>query len=421
MWIALIEKIVIRGFKSLKNVSIQIKPITVLIGLNSSGKTSVLQALEVLKQSATAQDSNLRLTGDLVNLGSFVDVVFQKEKTNEILFEVEGQREQSMQSPFGSETRYSYSLLCDQRDLKQQRCTITSGQFRLEGEYKRGRSVKRITVPFSNGQLLFDPSSVLGRPFNYAGISGPLEDFDTDSLTRQFLLVIQQDLHDFFMVPAIRGVSSPSYPLDTRPSEDLMDVSNLYQQAIKFSSTVVYNSPAIERKINKWISRITGIAIRARTIPDKQASIEAVRKMDVNIVNEGFGSNQLVHLFAQIATAPQHALIGIEEPEVHLHPKAQSELAKVLIEIAGEEKKNLILTTHSEHILYRLLMEVARGSLKPENLAIYHFRLTEEGITEVELLEFDKEGRLDKGIPDFLESDLDEFKGFLAALKAGRE
>lgn len=133
------------------------------------------------------------------------------------------------------------------------------------------------------------------------------------------------------------------------------------------------------------------------------------------------GSRALVHLFAQIATAPLHSVIGVEEPEVHLHPKAQSELAKVLIDIASEEKKNLILTTHSEHILYRLLMEVGRGNLKPENLAIYHFKLTEEGITKVEELNFDKNGRLEKGIPDFLESDLDEFKGFLASLKVGQE
>ncbi|MCJ7770353.1 AAA family ATPase, partial [Candidatus Bathyarchaeota archaeon] len=312
--------------------------------------------------------------------------------------------------------KYLFSL--DREGLDHQKCMIASGEFCLEGEYTRWRDSERIAVPFSGGQILFDSSGVLGQPFRYAGLQAPSKDFDASSLIYQFLLVVQQDLQGFFMVPAIRGASSPSYPLDSGPSEDLMDVLNPYQQAVKFSSTVVYNSPAIERKINKWISRITGIAIRARTIPDKRAAIEAFRKMDVNIVNEGFGSNQLVHLFAQIATTPQHALIGIEEPEVHLHPKAQSELAKVLIEIANEEKKNLILTTHSEHILYRFLLEVARGSLKPEDLAIYHFRLSDEGVTNVEELNVDKKGRLDKGIPDFFETDLGEFKDFLEALKA---
>jgi len=413
----LIQKIVINGFKSLKNASIQIKPITVFIGLNSSGKSSVLQFLAILKQSTKENSQSLKTTGDLINLGSFKDIVFKKEERH-ILFEVEGQRTQFLKPPFGRETRYSNSCSIDYRGVEHQKCSITSGKFHLGGEYQRWKGSKRITIPFLNGSLFFDPYSAVGVPLNFGGTSGNIGDFDFDSLTQQFLRVIQQDLCDFFMVPATRGVSSPSYPLDSKPSEDLMDVLDLNQQAIKFSSTIVYSSPIIERKINKWISRVTGIAIIGRTVPDKQASIEAFRKMDVNIINEGFGSNQLVHLFAQIATSPAGSLIGIEEPEVHLHPKAQSELAKVLIEIAKEEKKNLILTTHSEHILYRLLIEVAKGNLKPEDLGIYHFRLSENGITTVERLNVDKKGQLDKGIPDFFEADLDEFKEFLAALKA---
>lgn len=122
-------------------------------------------------------------------------------------------------------------------------------------------------------------------------------------------------------------------------------------------------------------------------------------------------------MFAQVAQSPVNSIIGIEEPEVHLHPKAQSDLAKVLIEIIKEENKRLIITTHSEHILYRILIEVAKGTLKPEDLAIYHFKLSDDGVTQVERLKPDKKGRLDKGIPDFLVTDLDEFKDFLEALK----
>ena len=51
----------------------------------------------------------------------------------------------------------------------------------------------------------------------------------------------------------------------------------------------------------------------------------------------------------------------IEEPEIHLHPKAQAELAEVLTEVALEEDKQVIMTTHSEHITGRLLTLVAEG------------------------------------------------------------
>jgi predicted ATPase len=63
---SLIERLVIDGFKSLKEVCIQIKPITVFIGLNSSGKTSVLQALAILKQSTKDNSQNLKMSEDLI-------------------------------------------------------------------------------------------------------------------------------------------------------------------------------------------------------------------------------------------------------------------------------------------------------------------------------------------------------------------
>lgn len=404
------------GFKSLRNVSIDIKPLTVLIGLNSSGKSSILQLLQTLKQTMITKGSHLLTKGDLVNLGSFDDVISKGKKKKEIEFEVEGRRAQFLEPPISRVTEYSYIFAIDSQGLNYHQASIESGRFLLAGAYERKSGSKRIDVPFDKGSLSVDTINYIGRPFQFAGSSGDVGSFNRGSL-HEFLDVIARDFWDFSLVPATRGISSPTYPLDTQSSGDLVDVQNLHRQAIKFSSTVVYESPAMERKINNWISRVTGVTVRARTVPDKQASIEAHRKYDINLINEGFGTNQLVHLFAQIAKSPVSSIVGIEEPEVHLHPKAQSELAKVLSEIAKEENRKIILTTHSEHILYRLLIEIAKGNLKREDLAIYHFRLSDKGVTSVKRLMPDEKGRLDKGIPDFLEKDLEEFKDFLDALK----
>ena len=70
----------------------------------------------------------------------------------------------------------------------------------------------------------------------------------------------------------------------------------------------------------------------------------------VNIVSEGFGANSLIMLLLQLVSADKGATVMIEEPEIHLHPKAQAELASVLAEVALEEDKQVIMTTHSEHI-----------------------------------------------------------------------
>jgi predicted ATPase len=147
-------------------------------------------------------------------------------------------------------------------------------------------------------------------------------------------------------------------------------------------------------------------------VPDKQVRIET--RNGINIVNEGFGSNQLVQLFTQIESASLYSLIAIEEPEIHLHPRAQAEMAQVLMEIAQEEKKNLLISTHSEHLLFRFLTNVAKGKLDPKDLVIYYFEL-EKGFSKVTKLDVDKNGRLSGGLKGFFETDLDEFARFLGA------
>ena len=88
----MIEKIVVDGFKSLQNTSIEIKPLTVFIGLNSSGKSSILQLLEVLKQTAMQRSSNLVITGGLVNLGAINDVISKRKGRKEMEIEIKGNR-----------------------------------------------------------------------------------------------------------------------------------------------------------------------------------------------------------------------------------------------------------------------------------------------------------------------------------------
>jgi len=67
------------------------------------------------------------------------------------------------------------------------------------------------------------------------------------------------------------------------------------------------------------------------------------------------------------------AVLCIEEPEIHLHPKAQASLCDAFVEVVRRLGTQLVLTTHSEHILIGLLTAVATGQLKPEELAVYEF------------------------------------------------
>lgn len=161
--------------------------------------------------------------------------------------------------------------------------------------------------------------------------------------------------------------------------------------------------------------------MRIKLIPDKRVSAEAYNGSRTNLVNEGFGANQLMVLLAQMVVAPEGSLLGIEEPEIHLHPRAQAMLAEIFAELATREGKQILLTTHNEHILIGLLTQVAEGKLKPEDLAVYYF--DKEGpAAKATKLAVDEKGGLKGGLRGFFEADIEQAERRLQALvkKSGK-
>ena len=119
----------------------------------------------------------------------------------------------------------------------------------------------------------------------------------------------------------------------------------------------------------------------------------------------------------QLVSAPKGATVMIEEPEIHLHPKAQAELASVLAEEAKAEDKQLVMTTHSEHILGRLLTLVAEKTLSKEDVAIYAFEKDEQGVCTAAEIEVTDEGRVIGGLKGFFETELEELNRYVRALQ----
>ena len=123
-------------------------------------------------------------------------------------------------------------------------------------------------------------------------------------------------------------------------------------------------------------------------------------------------------LLLQLVSAEKGATVMIEEPEIHLHPRAQAELAEVLTEVALEEDKQVIMTTHSEHITGRLLTLVAEGKLTPDDVAIYAFEKDEEGVCTAKDLKISDDGRIEGSIGDFFEVNLAEMNRMVKALES---
>lgn len=223
-------------------------------------------------------------------------------------------------------------------------------------------------------------------------------------------------LKDLKMVPALRGFTQPVYKLGDALVKDVSLQSGLAQREAQTATNLDYASE-LEEQVSRMLKKVTGVGLQADTVPPQSVELTTASPAGpVNIVTEGFGTNSLIMLLLQLVAAAPGATVMIEEPEIHLHPKAQADLAEVLAAEALAGDKQVIMTTHSEHITGRLLTLVAERTLTPEDLAIYAFaKDADTGACSANPLKINDDGGVEGGVRDFFDTNLAEMNRFVEA------
>ncbi len=352
----MITGIVLENFKCFERVEIHPKRITCFVGANGTGKSSVLQAFGLLKQRA---------------------------------WEIENNPENYKES--------NLKLHGPLVKLETPRDVFHNFQNRSRIGIEGSLAVNREEHAFSYSNVL-----------TYGGIDERNEAINDSNVFHSFLLGL-------LIVPGIRGLTLPAYKLSDAKVLDIAMEEGLTKQEKQTATNLAYTTSYIAR-ISPLLKRVTGVGLRTNIVPPQSVEVKSeTASGPVNIVSEGFGTNSLIMLLLQLTSAEKGATVMIEEPEIHLHPKAQAELAEVITEVALEEDKQVIMTTHSEHITGRLLTLVAEGKLTPDDVAIYSFEKDEEGICTAKDLRITTDGTIEGGINDFFETNLAEMNRFAQA------
>ena len=359
----MITSIVIRDFKGFRYLEIAPKRITAFVGPNGTGKSSVLQAFGLFRQKV--EESGLAPIRSAISL------------------------------PLPLVSNVPLVNLSNTGSL-----TATLG----EGQPKLSFSG---TCTLSNQEHQYSCTAVFSE--NNQVI---LEEANSDNC----FVFSPMVLKSLRMVPAIRGFSEPVHQLRDDPVKDVFLLNGVMEQAEQTATNLCYSPEQVEQ-ISRLLQRVTGTGLRVDIVPSKSVEVKSLNKWGAfNIVAEGFGTNSLIMLLLQLVAAEPGATVMIEEPEIHLHPKAQADLAEVMVEEALAGDNQVIMTTHSETILGRLLTLVAEKTLTPEDLAIYAFEKDgETGVCSAKPLQISADGGVEGGVRDFFDTNLTEMNRYVEA------
>ena len=406
----------LENFKCFERLELQPGRITVLIGPNGAGKSSVLQALMFLRQSLGHEDPQWQ--GAFVNLVGFPQALYSGAAERELAIALEGERILD-----GTRLGFVYRATFSEAGLRANIGEVDWASLRLPTEWRQGKRRDEEIVEFQDRGMIFKVagSSVIGKPHENVSpqVRGPMPIEEQESVLqtqRRLLETIPDAIQSWRFGPPVRGFLQHGYELAPSALDEIHPAASYDSLASEIASPLGYEDDARDR-VAALIERITGVYIEHGLVEGGSVSVNAHSPLGerVPIVNEGFGSNQLTFLMYHLVETPAGGLAGIEEPETHLHPKAIAKLGDVFVEMATQEDKQLLLATHSDHLLLSLLNNVAERKLAADDLAIYYFQL-EDGKVAVRRQEVTDDGLVKGGLPGFFDAALEAQRRHLNAV-----
>ena len=138
-----------------------------------------------------------------------------------------------------------------------------------------------------------------------------------------------------------------------------------------------------------------------------------VKGVQSNLTDTGYGISQVLPILGHIFFSPPKSCFLLQQPEVHLHPRAQAALSSLFIETAKNDGKSFLIETHSDYMLDRARIEIRQGKIPPDQVSLIYLESC-KGKVQVHNLFFDSEGRLKNppaGYRDFFVKEMDRFLG----------
>lgn len=375
---------------------IKIRPLTVIIGPNNSGKTSIVSPLVLMSQTMSSGDAVAPLVtqGPLVNAGMYRDIVHNHDLKSEICFGIryhghlaKGKVAAPGTYPPGA-VEVSFKSGDRDEDMILRRFALfdwymqplfelirgAKGNYSLKSKVLTGFKEREKAAIGKNIPVNFIFS--IARVLN--GMGGPENKGIRNKYSDSFMMyltslgMVGEELRDIFtrlsLIGPLRERLKRAYEV-----EGEMPVS-VGLRGEHMAEIVRRRMGEIQMRLNDWVRRFEfGDELVLTSISDVYFALSfqgGPAAAGVNIADAGFGASQLLPLIVQALTARRGGLTICEQPEIHLNPRLQYVLGDLFVEMA-QSGSRVIVETHSEHLLLRLRHLVARGKIDPGKVALY--------------------------------------------------
>lgn len=428
-----VTRIAVTGFKSLSTkADVVIRPLTILAGANSSGKSSLMQPLLLMKQTFDNErippgpfwlsgelaaytkadqfltidpkrsDAAKRLTIELEAAGDWVELSFLQTSESDLAVVGTASREK------GAERTWKLNRDTSPKALQE---ILSSVPGRMANE------------------PLFQPTELLPRPDRcFLGVGVRFADDAISIFHRPEVLRLRTKVQDILYVSGLRGSYDREFSLHGLPSAgsfpgDFEDYVPSILEAWKNDSTQTglgYERLNAMREALQLLELASDVQTK-RSESQIEVRVPRTLKGDpkdlVNVADVGSAVSQSLPLLVALTRANPNQLVYIEQPELHLHPRAQWKLARLLAQ-ASNRGVRLVIETHSSLLLRGILTEIAEGRVTKDKVILHWFeRDKETGVSAVHPAEPDSAGRVGEWPEDFSDVELKSDNQYLDAVE----
>ena len=448
----------VQNFKAWRDLKIELGKVTALFGENSSGKSSLLQFLLMLKQTKNAADRSLVMDfgggpTELVNLGNYEGAVHRRTADEAeppdmawtLAWDLDDRLEVHDRlhrlSFSGKELRHTARVGLESGSSRR---LVAKGlaywfaetTFGLRPKASDRTRFDRLTAE-GPGAFMFDRS--VGRtPHDFGPVKTHLFPSAARHLYRNadFLSFFEnayEDLMDrIYYLGPLREHPRREYRWTGAGRDGVGDSGEFTIDAILAKTQDLnWRENVAPRKhrmpfqamMAYWLEAlglIESFEVR-EVVPGSSLYQALVRRYksspETTLTDVGFGVSQVLPVLVLLYYVPEGSIVLMEQPEIHLHPSVQSGLADVMLAVAARRDVQIVVESHSEHLLRRFQRRVAEEEVSPSDLKL-HFVRSERGAAVLEPLRLNKLGGIENWPDKFFGDEMGEIA---ATSRAGLE